>query len=102
MAAPARRAVPAAAPDGLRRRRPRRALRPRRRERPRVLHDLLGRVVPQVACGGDLGGCEAGVTRLLVLASTSPQRRVILDQLRIPFEVIAPRYVEHDPPGADP
>ncbi len=38
---------------------------------------------------------------LLVLASTSPQRRTILEQLGIPFEVIAPEYVEHDPPGAD-
>jgi septum formation protein len=38
----------------------------------------------------------------LVLASTSPQRRAILDQLAISFEVIAPAYVEHDPPDADP
>jgi len=38
----------------------------------------------------------------LVLASTSPQRRAILEQLRIPFEVDAPDYVEHDPPDADP
>lgn len=38
----------------------------------------------------------------LTLASTSPQRRAILTQLRIPFEVVAPCYVEHDPPGADP
>jgi septum formation protein len=38
----------------------------------------------------------------LVLASTSPQRRAILDQLRISFEVVAPAYVEHDPPDADP
>ena len=37
----------------------------------------------------------------LVLASTSPQRRAILEQLRIPFDVIAPRYEEHDPPDAD-
>ena len=36
----------------------------------------------------------------LLLASTSPQRRVILTQLGIPFEAIAPEYVEHDPPGA--
>ncbi|HEY7397213.1 MAG TPA: Maf family protein [Gaiellaceae bacterium] len=36
----------------------------------------------------------------LVLASTSPQRRAILDQLRIPFEVVAPQYVEE--PGGDP
>jgi septum formation protein len=38
----------------------------------------------------------------LRLASTSPQRRAILEQLRIPFEVAAPTYVEHDPPEADP
>ena len=37
----------------------------------------------------------------LLLASTSPQRRAILDQLRIPFDVVAPRYEEHDPPDAD-
>jgi septum formation protein len=38
----------------------------------------------------------------LVLASTSPQRRAILEQLRISFVVAAPEYVEHDPPDADP
>jgi septum formation protein len=38
----------------------------------------------------------------LVLASTSPQRRAILEQLRIPFEIVAPDYVEEDPPDADP
>jgi septum formation protein len=37
----------------------------------------------------------------LLLASTSPQRRAILQQLRIPFDVIAPQYEEHDPPDAD-
>lgn len=31
---------------------------------------------------------------MIVLASTSPQRRVILEQLRIPFEVVPPRYEE--------
>jgi septum formation protein len=36
----------------------------------------------------------------LVLASTSPQRRAILTQLRIPFEVVAPAYEEED--GGDP
>jgi septum formation protein len=35
----------------------------------------------------------------LLLASTSPQRRAILEQLRIPFEVVAPRYDEQ---GDDP
>jgi septum formation protein len=39
---------------------------------------------------------------VLFLASTSPQRRAILDQLRIPYEAVAPRYEEHDPPDADP
>lgn len=38
---------------------------------------------------------------LLTLASTSPQRRAILEQLRIPFEVVAPDYVEDDPADAD-
>jgi septum formation protein len=37
----------------------------------------------------------------LLLASTSPQRRAILTQLGVPFDVVAPRYVEHDPPEAD-
>jgi septum formation protein len=37
----------------------------------------------------------------LLLASTSPQRRAILTQLGIPFEVVAPRYEEHDSPDAD-
>jgi septum formation protein len=37
----------------------------------------------------------------LLLASTSPQRRAILEQLHIPFDVVAPHYVEHDPPDAD-
>lgn len=45
-----------------------------------------------------MGGPEARLT----LASTSPQRRAILEQLRIPFEVLPPAYVEDDPPGADP
>jgi len=38
----------------------------------------------------------------LLLASTSPQRRAILEQLGIPFDQVAPRYEEHDDPAADP
>ena len=37
---------------------------------------------------------------MIVLASTSPQRRAILEQLGIPFEVVAPGYEEE--PGGDP
>jgi septum formation protein len=37
---------------------------------------------------------------MIVLASTSPQRRLILEQLGIPFEVVAPDYEEQ--PGGDP
>ena len=44
----------------------------------------------------------ASLDDALVLASTSPQRRAILEQLRIPFTAVAPAYVEHDPPDADP
>ena len=43
-----------------------------------------------------------GAQDRLILASTSPQRKAILEQLRIPFEVVPPRYVEDDPPDADP
>jgi septum formation protein len=38
----------------------------------------------------------------LLLASTSPQRRAILEQLGLPFDVVPPHYEEHDPPDADP
>lgn len=38
----------------------------------------------------------------LRLASTSPQRRAILEQLGIPYVALVPSYVEHDPPDADP
>jgi septum formation protein len=37
----------------------------------------------------------------LILASTSPQRPVILEQLGIPFELAVPDYEEHDSPVAD-
>jgi predicted house-cleaning NTP pyrophosphatase (Maf/HAM1 superfamily) len=53
---------------------------------------------PQLARGGDLGRPHA----LLTLASTSPQRRAILEQLQIPFEVVAPDYLEHDRSGIEP
>ena len=36
----------------------------------------------------------------IVLASTSPQRRAILDQLRIPFEVVPPDF--HEAAGTTP
>ncbi len=42
------------------------------------------------------------MTGQLVLASTSPQRRAILEQLRVAYTVLEPSYVEHDPPDADP
>jgi septum formation protein len=45
-----------------------------------------------------MGGPQARLT----LASTSPQRRAILEQLAIPFDVVPPAYVEDDPPDADP
>jgi septum formation protein len=38
----------------------------------------------------------------LLLASTSPQRKAILEQLQIPFDVVAPNYDEATPEGADP
>jgi septum formation protein len=38
----------------------------------------------------------------ILLASTSPQRRAILEQLGIPFEAVAPQYEESDPTGTRP
>lgn len=38
----------------------------------------------------------------LLLASTSPQRLAILEQLGLPFDVIAPRYEEPALAGSDP
>jgi septum formation protein len=45
---------------------------------------------------------SASPTAPILLASTSPQRRAILEQLGIPFDLVEPRYEEHDPPDADP
>ena len=41
------------------------------------------------------------MSRPLVLASTSPQRRAILEQLAIPFVAVPPDYVEDDSPDDD-
>jgi septum formation protein len=57
-----------------------------------------------LAVGGDLEGAEAVSAHVgdpILLASTSPQRRLILEQLDLPFDVVAPNYEELDPPGAD-
>jgi septum formation protein len=50
-----------------------------------------------VALRGHLGSPPAAP---LILASTSPQRRAILEQLRIPFDVVAPDHEEE--PGTSP
>jgi septum formation protein len=56
-----------------------------------------------LALRGDLGGPQTTLSAPpappIVLASTSPQRRAILEQLGIPFEVVEPRYEER---GSDP
>jgi septum formation protein len=38
----------------------------------------------------------------IVVASESPQRRAILEQLNLPFLVVPPQYEEHDSLDADP
>ena len=82
--------------ERLRDRAARRVVRRRRRGRPRVL-PLECRVGEEVAERRDLARPPAPP---LILASTSPQRRAILEQLRIPFDVVAPDYEEE--PGVDP
>jgi nucleoside triphosphate pyrophosphatase len=55
-----------------------------------------------MALRGDLGGAQAvsvPPAPPLLLASTSPQRRAILEQLGVPFDVVAPDYEEF---GDDP
>src|SRR5438874_11129387 len=44
---------------------------------------------------------DAPPTPPLLLASRSPQRRAILEQLGIPFDVVAPTFEEHDRLDAD-
>src|SRR6187402_1649702 len=53
-------------------------------------------MVGEVALRGSVASKAAAP---LILASTSPQRRAILEQLRVPFDVVAPDYAEH---GDDP
>src|SRR5262249_43031647 len=91
----ARRAVRPAACERVRGRGARRAVRNRRRSRARVLLDEP-RVGEEVAVRGDLARPFAAP---LILASTSPQRVAILEQLRIPFDVVAPVFDER---GDDP
>jgi septum formation protein len=58
----------------------------------------------EMAVGGDLEGSQAvssHIVQPLLLASTSPQRRMILDQLGLPYDVLAPTYAEEDPPKAN-
>jgi nucleoside triphosphate pyrophosphatase len=58
-----------------------------------------------MALRGDLAGAQAMSSHTvdpILLASTSPQRRTILDQLGILFDVVAPTYVEHDPKLVNP
>jgi septum formation protein len=56
-----------------------------------------------LALGGDLEGPQARVSvppaPPILLASVSPQRRAILEQLGIPFDVVAPEFEED---GSDP
>jgi septum formation protein len=55
-----------------------------------------------LAVGGDLEGPQGGgrvsapPAAPLLLASTSPQRSAILEQLGLPFEVVAPEFEEDD------
>lgn len=54
------------------------------------------------ACATLGGVARADDRRVLVLASTSPQRRAILAQMGIPFRVVPPPYEEDDGLMAEP
>jgi septum formation protein len=59
----------------------------------------------EVAGRGDLEGPQARVSvppaPPILLASVSPQRRAILEQLGLPFEVVPPRFEETPAEGSD-
>jgi septum formation protein len=60
-----------------------------------------------LALRGDLEGAKGGGVSAppappLLLASTSPQRRAILEQLGLPFEVVAPEFEEDDEADVPP
>src|SRR5439155_25909630 len=57
---------------------------------------------PPTRSGSPGNMADAPPAAPLLLASTSPQRRAILEQLQIPFDVVAPRYEEQTSPDADP
>src|SRR5207344_3111956 len=67
-----------------------RAVCPGGRRGAHVLRRPADRVGVALARRGDLAAPPAP----LILASTSPRRREILEQLRIPFDVVAPQYEE--------
>ena len=92
----------ASSANGVRRARPRRALRTGRRGDHPYYDAFSAEWARKWPAEEIWVAREAPVTPRLVLASTSPQRRAILEQLRIPFTAVAPAYVEHDPPDADP
>src|SRR2546423_656375 len=56
----------------------------------------------QTRSGSPANVADAPPAPPLLLASTSPQRQAILEQLHIPFDVVTPEYEEQTPPDADP
>src|SRR6266702_650206 len=57
---------------------------------------------PPTRSGSHASVADAPPSPPLLLASTSPQRKAILEQLHIPFDAVAPNYDEATPEGADP
>src|SRR5262245_58568536 len=53
------------------------------------------------SCGSRRSVADAPPAAPLLLASRSPQRRAILEQLNIPFDVVEPRYEEETPEEGD-
>src|SRR4029079_8304716 len=76
------------------------------RRRPRSLGLRHARLGAALAVGGDLAGAQGrrvtSPVAPLLLASVSPQRRAILGQLGLPFDVVGPRYDESPIDGLSP
>ena len=66
----------------------------------RLRHRRVGaKVASRRSSGSRASVADAPPAPPLLLASTSPQRRAILEQLHIPFDVVAPAYEEETPPA---
>jgi septum formation protein len=62
----------------------------------------IGQALVFIRRNAESAGLFGGLVQAIVLASTSPYRRALLERLRVPFETRAPRADETPVPGEAP